>query len=141
MVRKKNKKFLLKKFKNILVSVLLNFFSIHNKKGKVEFLFLNVIKKMKKNTKQKPFFFIWSRLKKLFISFKLFEIVGKNRNKNFYIKKLILTRKLKNSVDTLVNKREINLFYNRLCNLDSREKIIKLKKIEQNKFNIRRYVK
>lgn len=136
MVHVKNNVFL-NNFKLVLKKNILNFFSKDGKISIIEFKFMYILKKMKKNTVQKPFFYIWKNIQKFFIFIKLIKINKGSRTKNYYIKNLNISNKIKNSIKVLMfEKKDINLFFFYLNknNLTKKKKI--LINIEQNKFNI-----
>lgn len=132
---------ILNNFKNFIKKLILNFFIKRGKISKVEYKFYKIIKKMKKNTIQKPFFYIWKHIQNFIIIIKIIKISKGSRTTGYYIKNLNLKDQLKNSIKILmIEKKDINLFLFRLNKnkLSNKKKI--LANIERNKFNIHNIV-
>jgi hypothetical protein len=142
VVKKKDSKLLLKNF--------INFFLKKGKKFKVE-IFLNkfLINLKKKEIRQyKSYFILWKLIQKLFISLQLINsLVSKFRN-YLYIRRNNKNKQIKNAIKLLMfNKKDYNNLKKNYYNLENNyyiylnEKKKIYRKIEENKFNIKKVQK
>ena len=125
MELEKNNIFTLNNFKFFLKKNIFSFFLKNGKISLIEFNFTKLLKKMKKKTIQKPFFYIWKNFFIFSVIMKLIKIKTIPRKNKYYIKNLNLNNMLKNSIKMLMlNKKNFKLFYYRLNNLKIKKKNI-----------------
>jgi len=136
-VLKKNNKFILNSFKIFLEKNICKFFFKRGKISTIEFSLIKLLKKMKKKTIQKPYFYIWNQMFSFLLVIKLICIRSKSRKHKYYIKNLDINTRLTGSIKMLMlGKKEFKLFYYRLNNINMKLKKKYLTEMEKNKFNI-----